>query len=140
MKCISIKQPWAWLIVSGHKDIENRDWATRIRGAVAIHAGKYVPTSEELYFIKTEFGIDVPRAQLQYGGIVGVSEIVDCVDDHKSRWFFGDYGFVLRNSRTVPFIAYKGQLGFFDVPFDLSKHLHQSPAVDVSVVLEPKLL
>jgi hypothetical protein len=120
MKCISIKQPWAWLIVHGHKDIENRDWLTRYRGPVAIHAGKYVPTPEELFYIKSQFGIDVPRAQLQFGGIVGKSEIIDCVEEHESRWFFGAYGFVLRNSVPVDFIAYKGALGLFDVPFVLN--------------------
>ncbi|WP_206002040.1 ASCH domain-containing protein [Paraburkholderia aromaticivorans] len=39
MKALSIRQPWAWLIVKGHKDIENRTWSTRFRGRVLIHAG-----------------------------------------------------------------------------------------------------
>lgn len=26
MKALSIRQPWAWLIANGHKDIENRTW------------------------------------------------------------------------------------------------------------------
>ena len=29
---LSIRQPWAWLIVNGYKDIENRDWKTHYRG------------------------------------------------------------------------------------------------------------
>ncbi len=37
---LSIRQPWAWLIVNGYKDIENRTWSTRFRGKVLIHAGK----------------------------------------------------------------------------------------------------
>ncbi|WP_234838619.1 ASCH domain-containing protein [Sinorhizobium meliloti] len=45
---ISIMQPWAWLIVNGHKDIENRDWPTKSRGPVAIHAGKKVDTSASI--------------------------------------------------------------------------------------------
>jgi hypothetical protein len=32
MKVIVIRQPWAWLIVNGFKDIENRSWATGIAG------------------------------------------------------------------------------------------------------------
>ena len=34
MRALSIKQPWSWLIVHGHKDIENRDWSTQLRGRV----------------------------------------------------------------------------------------------------------
>jgi hypothetical protein len=40
MKVLSIRQPWAFLIVNGHKNIENRDWLTAYRGPVLIHAGK----------------------------------------------------------------------------------------------------
>jgi len=32
MKALSILQPWAWLVVNGHKDIENRTWGTGFRG------------------------------------------------------------------------------------------------------------
>ena len=37
---LSIRQPWAWLIVNGHKDIENRDWPTNFRGRLLVHAGQ----------------------------------------------------------------------------------------------------
>ena len=41
---ISIRQPWASLIIEGssgiYKDVENRTWTTRIRGLIAIHAAK----------------------------------------------------------------------------------------------------
>lgn len=40
MKTITIKQPWAWLIASGIKDIENRTWPTKFRGRVLIHASQ----------------------------------------------------------------------------------------------------
>ena len=39
MKTLSVKQPWASLICSGIKDIENRTWKTKFRGRVLIHAG-----------------------------------------------------------------------------------------------------
>jgi len=39
---LSIRQPWAWLIVNGWKDIENREWSTRFRGRLLIHAGKQI--------------------------------------------------------------------------------------------------
>ena len=40
MKAISIKQPWAWLIISGYKTVENRKWYTAHRGDILIHASK----------------------------------------------------------------------------------------------------
>lgn len=40
MRAISIMQPWAWLIVNGHKSIENRSWRCHVRGPILIHAGK----------------------------------------------------------------------------------------------------
>ena len=39
LKAISIRQPWAWLIVNGYKDVENRVWFAKLRGRVLIHAG-----------------------------------------------------------------------------------------------------
>ena len=39
MRAITIRQPWAELIVRGDKDVENRSWRTRHRGPLLIHAG-----------------------------------------------------------------------------------------------------
>jgi hypothetical protein len=49
------------------------------------------------------------------GGIVGSADLVDCVTESDSPWFFGPYGFVLANVRPMPFLPYKGRLGFFNV-------------------------
>lgn len=38
MKVLSIQQPWASLIVQGHKRIETRSWNTKYRGDILIHA------------------------------------------------------------------------------------------------------
>ena len=133
MKAISIMQPWAWLIVMGFKDIENRDWLTNYRGPAFVHAGKKCdhdamralqkgrhPVTGEVFpeaVYKFEshviIGADSP---LNVGGIVGMTEIVDCVSSSSSPWFVGDYGFVVRNSRPLPFKPLRGQLGFFNVP------------------------
>jgi hypothetical protein len=37
MKALSIQQPWAWAIIAGHKDVENRSWYTHHRGSLLIH-------------------------------------------------------------------------------------------------------
>ena len=52
------------------------------------------------------------------GGIVGMARIVDCVTEWPSEWFFGRYGFVLRDAFPVDLIPCKGQLGFFAPPED----------------------
>jgi hypothetical protein len=63
---------------------------------------------------------DVPADEdLPRGGIVGIAEIAECVKEHPSPWFFGRYGFVLRNARPLPFRPCVGQLGFFEPNFNL---------------------
>ena len=51
---------------------------------------------------------------LERGGIVGRATIVGCVEDSPSPWFFGKYGFVLKDAAALPFQAVRGRLGFFD--------------------------
>lgn len=46
MKALSIRQPWAWLIVHGGKDIENRSWHTKFRGRFLVHAAKGMTSNE----------------------------------------------------------------------------------------------
>jgi hypothetical protein len=130
VKALSIRQPWAWLILNAGKDIENRDWPTRVRGRVLIHASKGM--TEDEYYDAAETAIDArarmaqrpspcvlpPLKQLERGGIVGSVEIVDCVSESLSPWFFGRYGFVLRDPQPLTFRPFKGALGFFDVPND----------------------
>ena len=52
------------------------------------------------------------------GGVVGMARIVDCVEQMDSRWFFGRFGFVLRDAFQLPLIPCRGQLGFFMPPID----------------------
>lgn len=119
---ISIRQPWAWLILNAGKDIENRNWKTNFRGSVLIHASKgmtrdeYCDAFDMLDTIDTEGKIAIPKInELQLGGIVGEVEIVDCVTSSVSPWFVGQFGFVLKNPKSLPFQPYKGQLGLFEV-------------------------
>lgn len=128
MKAISIRQPWAWLIINAGKDIENRDWLTNFRGRILVHASLGMTRAEygDAYSTaRMASGHDLPpMADLQRGGIIGSVEIVDCVKASTSPWFFGTFGFVLANPRPLPFVPFKGSLGFFDVP----DHLVQGAA------------
>jgi ASCH domain len=126
MKAISIRQPWAALIVSGVKDIENRSWRTSHRGPVLIHASQNV-AGWSLADIEHTYGFSIPpdveRLYALRGGIVGTASIVDCVDAHASKWFDGpidsngrpNYGFALRDARELPFRRMAGRLGLFEV-------------------------
>lgn len=122
MIALSIRQPWAWHILHSGKDIENRDWPTRFRGRVLIHASKGMTRAEyevgqDPLWASGGTKIELPPfEQLERGGVVGSVEIVDCVAVSTSPWFFGRFGFVLRDPKPLPFIPWKGQLGFFDIP------------------------
>ena len=134
MKALSIRQPWASLIIHGFKDIENRPWRTKFRGKFLIHAAlkqdMEMKRNLDLYL----HGIGEPGSFLNpenrriqemadawpdialkmcVGGIVGEAEIVDCVTESSSPWFQGKFGFVLKNARPLPFQPCKGRLGFF---------------------------
>jgi hypothetical protein len=119
MKALSIQQPWAWAILNAEKDIENRDWYTNFRGEVLIHAGKKIDKDGYDYlFHETNLFYVPPYKDLKTGGIVGKVTIVDCVKKSDSKWFFGKFGFVLRNPIPLEFIPCRGQLGFFDVSYN----------------------
>jgi len=115
LKAISIRQPWAWLIVNGYKDIENRIWEPKLRGPVLIHTGKSRVhlTAEELKYIKRRYRVAHLPDTFETGGIVGIAEITGCVQRHRSKWFHGPYGWTLAHARRLPFKNCKGQLKFF---------------------------
>lgn len=129
MLALSIRQPWAWLILNAGKDIENRNWSTRVRGRVLVHAAKGVTEGEYEYGVDAAIAYGCNLRQMpawkaiERGGIVGSVEIVDCVSDSDSPWFVGRYGFVLRDPKPLPFTPLKGRLGFFDVPAEQVKGL-----------------
>jgi predicted transcriptional regulator len=122
MKCLSVSQPFADLIVKGKKTIELRNWNTNFRGEFLIHSPIKI-RKEDCKRLKR-------KASLPTGAIIGKAEIYDVkkysskykvIKDAKrhfaSKNFYNrKYGFCLRNAKEfrVP-IPYKGKLGFFDV-------------------------
>lgn len=123
MKAITIKQPWASLIVHGIKDIENRNWRTNFRGRVLIHSsakgdiakfGCLQPSQREKV-LYTSIGC-VNFNDLPFGSIIGSVEIIDCVQNHPSIWADkGVYNWVLANpvlfKKPIPA---KGKLSFWE--------------------------
>ena len=114
VKALSIKQPYPHHIFHDGKDVENRDWPTKGRGWFMVHAG----------VSKSELDMEDERdAALPRGGVVGVARIVDCVTKMDSRWFFGRFGFVLRDAMPLPLIPCRGQLGFFSLSDDVNQQV-----------------
>lgn len=117
MKCLSLWQPWASLIVHGHKKIETRGYPTNVRGRVAIHATKSEDRSDRDWIIYDEAFIAAFRAMkpdgiettsgrfydsLPRGCVVGTVELYDClssdmlinsavVTEDSAEYAFGNY-------------------------------------------------
>ena len=129
MKALSIRQPWAWLIVHGHKPVENRTWSTSHRGELLIHAGKAFD-ADGLAIVLEAFPhmSGVLPQQFDLGGIVGTAQLLDCVTSHPSRYFTGPYGFVMHQARPLAFVPCRGELSFFNVPMSeqLQAALHST--------------
>ncbi len=141
IKCISILQPWASLVVARHKRIETRSWNTKYRGELYIHASK--KWTQQLYDTIIDIGADKHFAEsgfvLPFGAIIGKVDLVETfptellVSDGKpietfiegleitpQEIAFGDYspnrfGWILENPVVfVKPIPAKGQLGIWN--------------------------
>ncbi len=128
MKCLSVSQPFADLIISGKKIIELRKWGTNFRGEFLIHAPIKIRL-DDCRRLKI-------KGKLVTGAIIGKAEIYDVKqynsikeikEDQKlhfsSKNFQGKtFGFLLKNVKAlrVP-IPYKGQLGFFEINLPKTK-------------------
>lgn len=119
MKALSIRQPWAWLIIHGGKDVENRTWCSNYRGRFLVHAAKGMTQREyqdAKQFAELNGVHNLPAFdELLRGGIVGSVELADCLSHSDSPWYNGDTALVLRNPQPLPFAPCPGRLGFFDV-------------------------
>ena len=73
MKVLTIKQPWATLIMQGDKRFEFRSWKTKYRGELLIHAGKGIDKKSALRLRKY-----LPD-ELPAGKILGKVRLVDCI-------------------------------------------------------------
>lgn len=137
MKALTIRQPWAWLIIRPDitdpqeraiaiargdlKNIENRTWYPR--GVQAfdflVHAGKTID-AEAWPWVRRYFpGITIPSpADLQTGGIigrVGYNGSLNYMMPHANRWWTGPCGWILREATPLPFVPMRGMPGLFDV-------------------------
>lgn len=138
MRALSLWQPHAQAIALGLKPWETRDWSTRYRGPLAIHAAKHPWTESDGWHADARRKLKrVMEASgcfgMAYGAVVCVAELADCVPTRELRGvipaedeFWGDFSdgetgmgrfaFRLRDIRVLdqPMLV-RGQQGFFDV-------------------------
>ena len=119
MKTLTIKQPWASLIMAGVKRVENRTWTTHHRGPLAIHAGKSVDR-DACEFLES-VGIDPePYRDAPRGVILGTVELVDVGMPYEfalqaDPLAFGPYCWILADPQPLPEpIAARGFLHLWD--------------------------
>jgi|SRR5579862_1472300 len=116
MRCLSLRQPWASMVVSGRKDVENRSWRTNYRGPLLIHASRTVDRDA-----CRDYGLDPDS--LPTGVILGVVTVANCTEPEKpcrSKWAkSGLYHWLLTDPRLLrrP-VPVTGRVGFFKVSLD----------------------
>lgn len=118
--CLSVWQPWAWLLVNGPKTVENRTWAAPrgYRGPLLIHAAQREDAEAMLDFMRQRVSDDLPMPEMPRGAIVGVVDLVGCTKERSDfDWHEkGKVGWYVENAR--PFekaIPWKGKQGMFKV-------------------------
>ena len=127
MKCLTVREPWATLIIEGIKKYEFRSWKTSYRGKMLIHAGSKLEKDSLLRFERYDL-------RFKCGYIIGEVDLVDCilvdekfdqelsnvnVDVYGKNSHVGKYAWKLENvKRYDKPIFYKGQLGLWNCDID----------------------
>jgi hypothetical protein len=114
-KAMTLRQPWAWLVIRGIKNIENRGRRFHYRGRIAVHASKTL-RNEEYEAACKKYGRPIPKKKLKLGRTIGTVEIADLVGSHRSKWFSRPYGLALAKPRPCKFVHLSGQFGLWNLP------------------------
>jgi hypothetical protein len=129
VKYLSVRQPWAQLIVEGIKPVENRPWSTLHRGPLLIHAG-LTASATPLSVINARYGLALTPDEFERGGIIGVVTLTGVVRSHDSPFFDGpttttkesnikpNYGLTFTRPQRLPFFPMRGALMIRPAPAD----------------------
>ncbi len=128
MRALTIKRPWANLIVAGRKTIENRSWpppGSIVGEVIAIHAGRAYVREAEGWMKKHRLGA-CPSDEDAPGGIIGFARVTGSIEKSRSLWFMGPIGWVLADIVALPEpIPCKGSLGLWTVPDDVERKIRK---------------
>ena len=107
---LSMKPEWAWLTVNGYKLDEMRNWCTRYRGPLLVHASGQHDPSVRRWLVERHMDIVIP-ADIPSGGIVGRVQVIDVVERLATPWSDGErFGLVLAEPEVCEFVPCKGSL------------------------------
>jgi len=117
---LSIRQPYAALIVTGLKSIECRTWKTNYRGLLYIHSSLKEREGKNLKIPQTS---DFKRILKVKGAIIGTANLVECrkskpSDQIKSHCPIEEnyFSWILENPKVLDKpIPQKGKLGIFKI-------------------------
>jgi hypothetical protein len=132
MMALSIRPAWAWAIIHGGKDVENRSRRCHFRGRFLVHASlELTPGDFERAVAALAAAGEVeilPRPdEFEMGGLVGSVELVDVAERSDSVWYQqGCFAWLLRNPRPMPFLPYTGRRNWFHVPDELIALSHRT--------------
>lgn len=148
-KALSIRQPWAGLLVAGLKSVEVRTWPTRYRGRLLIHAAQRPDGDARGWQRVAQAAATCPglwELCTLRGGIIGQAELVDCWRYTSIEQFAADqqrhlvaahdyqpgiYGFLFRNPQRLVYHAYRGQTFLFIVE---GFHSNDSPIAQTPII------
>jgi hypothetical protein len=122
IKCLVVRQPWAWALVAGTKDIENRSWTTDYRGPIVIQASGSKAIVNHVINSST---VPLPPMNFDYGALIGVVDLLDVVPLSESLesnpWAWGPYCWKVGNARRFAKpIPAKGKLKLYALASDLA--------------------
>lgn len=159
MKALSVKQPWASIIIKGLKDVENRTWAVNdLPTTVLIHTGVSldIQACEDLNYVVDEQCFEITNAQIMgtlpdfkdfpRSAILGYATVVECAENYPSIWATpGSVHWVVKDVYEFdhPITNVKGKLGLYNYPMDVNnlppahKAEPRMPRVDGDVLHMP---
>jgi ASCH domain len=131
VKVLTIRQPWAWAVIYGGKDVENRRWRTAYRGLLLIHAGKNADPDPEanprlLWTMADPEAFAQPRQAWEAReAIIGFVYLADVLTDSPSPWATrGLYNWVFEFPAPIdPLVPCRGRPGLWVPPVAVAERL-----------------
>jgi ASCH domain len=149
-RVLSVHPQWAWAIIFGGKDVENRSWSTGYRGRVLVHASSRRASADQLAQDRVAIcrngglSADALPSAFERSAIIGSIEVVDCVQRSRSMWAYpGNTFWMLREPRALapPIKSVHGKLGRWtadgSATMSSSRATGDSPAPTLAPRLDP---
>lgn len=124
---LSIRPPWAWFAIHAppefRKGVENRTWKTHYRGPLWVHSSGTLTRTDYEAACGVAHTLGVPPAlrptwdacERIRGGMIGRVVLSGVVEECKSQWFEGPYGFLFEQAEPIEFVRCLGACGVWTV-------------------------